>query len=80
MPKLIPMISVVVHRDGKPVRLNPADKRPFDFTDAEVKDIVAIDPDALRKPINEGGESSPAGTQEPAKGKAKAGDKTGEDM
>ena len=81
MPKLIPLISIVVHRNGKAVRLNPADKKPFDFTDEEVEDIRKVDPDALRKPINEGG-TEPAPTPEPTKAaaKPKAGDKSGEDM
>lgn len=81
MPKLIPTISVVVRRGDKTIRLNPNDKKPFDFTEDEVRDILAADPDGLRKPINEGGEQAATPAPDSGKGgKAKPADKTETDM
>lgn len=51
MPKLIPVQTVLVHRDGKTVAA-PLEV-PFEFSDAEVADIMALNPDAVREPINE---------------------------
>lgn len=43
--------TVIVVRDGK--RVVPQIGQPFDFTPAELKDIEALQPSAVRKLINE---------------------------
>lgn len=57
MPLRIPTHTIILHRDGKRVVVRPAKEgqkiEPFPFTDAEIKDITASSPTALRKPINE---------------------------
>lgn len=51
MPKKIPVHTIVVQRDGKTVI--PAVGKPFDFTDAEIADVRAVDPKAFRDLVNE---------------------------
>lgn len=51
MAKFIPVQGVYVHRDGKTVAAPIGE--PFDFTDEEVADIQALNPSAIREPINE---------------------------
>src|SRR3546814_17424306 len=51
MPKRVPTASVIVIREGK--RVSPPLNKGFNFTEAEIAQIKAIDPRALRKPINE---------------------------
>lgn len=51
MPKRVPTASVIVIREGK--RVSPPLNKGFNFTDDEIKQITAIMPGALRKPINE---------------------------
>jgi hypothetical protein len=71
MPKFVAVQGVRVHRDGKAVDV-PLNE-PFDFTDEEVADIQAMNPGAIREPINE----SPA----PAKAAAgKAPKQTGDGL
>ena len=47
----IPLVQIVVHRDGKPVR--PEIGSAYGFTAAEIAEIEAAVPGALRDPINE---------------------------
>lgn len=64
MPKKVPLISVTVFRDSKPVAL-PVGK-PFDFTEDEVSEIEAMMPGGLRDPIVEvpsASTSTPAATK-----------------
>lgn len=51
MPVRIPRNSIVVIRDGKHVI--PPLGQLFEFTDAELADINAVNPDAVRLPVNE---------------------------
>jgi len=51
MPKRITKQSVVVHRDGKPIRLKSGVM--FDFTKDEIEEMKAAGIDALRTPHNE---------------------------
>lgn len=51
MPKKVPNHKVVVGRDGLIITVNPG--QSFDFKQAEIDDILAADPEALRDPINE---------------------------
>ena len=51
MPKKVPLISVTVFRNNKPVAL-PVGK-PFDFTEEEVAEVEAMQPGGLRDPIVE---------------------------
>lgn len=71
MPKKIPLVSVTVFRDNKPVAL-PVGK-PFAFTDAEVQEVEAAIPGALRDPINE--VAPPAEPEPVTKGGTKGGKK-----
>lgn len=57
MPKFVPVQGVIVHREGKSV-VAPLDK-PFDFTDAEVADILAMQPGAIREVIVESAPDAP---------------------
>lgn len=71
MSKKIIDHTVVVSRDGKSVTVKPG--TPFDFTETELKDIVAAAGDeCMRDPVNEDAESAPA--KAPAKGKKVEGD------
>ena len=47
MPKRIPVQTVRVYRDGKQV--TPKIGEPFDFNDAELKDITRMNPNAVTK-------------------------------
>lgn len=47
----IPLVQIVVHRDGKPVR--PEIGSAYGFTATEIAEIEAAVPGALRDPINE---------------------------
>jgi hypothetical protein len=51
MPKRITKQSVVVHRDGKPIRLKSGIL--FDFTKDEIEELKIAAPNALRTPNNE---------------------------
>ena len=51
MPIRIPVQTVIVHRDGKN-KAAPIGK-PFTFTDQELADIKAVNPRAIRLPLNE---------------------------
>jgi hypothetical protein len=58
MPKLVPVVTVIVRRDdekGVSQRIKPEIGKEFDFTADEIKDIKAANPEALRKPVNESG-------------------------
>lgn len=59
MPKRVPTVSVIVIRDGK--RVSPPLNKGFNFTDDEITQINAIQPGALRKPINESSDDSSTG-------------------
>lgn len=52
MPTRVPHHQIVVHRDGKNIRV-PIGK-PFDFTQDEVDQVRESHPHALRHPVNEG--------------------------
>jgi len=58
MKVLIPVQGVVVHRDGK--SFSPEIGKPFEFSDDEANDIAAMNPGAVRSPVNEGGDEAPA--------------------
>lgn len=51
MPVHVPHFQVVIHRDGKNIRV-PIGK-PFEFTAAEAKEIHSLHPQALRPAIVE---------------------------
>lgn len=51
MPSRVPVHQVVVHRDGKNIYV-PIGK-PFDFTQEEIEQVLAHDPNGLRRAINE---------------------------
>lgn len=51
MPKRIPVETIKVRRDGKPVI--PTIGKPFDFTAEELDDINKVRPQAVRKLIME---------------------------
>ena len=51
MPIRIATQKIILHRDGKRVVVQA--KQKFEFTSAEMKEIQAINKDALRQPINE---------------------------
>jgi hypothetical protein len=88
MPKRVTTVSTTVVRDGK--RVDIAAGKPYNFTEAEIRDLNTMHPGALRKGVNEtaaepADESAPAGTAEatsdktpktPAKKKAAAKDST----
>ena len=52
MPEMYVHHSVVIHRDGKHIRLTPG--MVHDFTDAEAKEILAANAESIRHPVNEG--------------------------
>lgn len=56
MPKRVPLNTIVVHRNGKNVV--PPIGKPFDFTQQELDDIMAVMPNAVRKIINEAPDES----------------------
>lgn len=66
MPKKITNCTVVVHRDIKDegtgetrtVRVKPPIGKAFNYTDAEVKEVLAANPRGLRDPINEDADAS----------------------
>lgn len=71
----IPLQSITVMRDGKLV--TPEVGKPFPFTGKELLDIERVNPDAVRKPIDESVEADgevvkPKATGKP--GKPAAGD------
>jgi hypothetical protein len=72
MPKKVPLISVTVHRDNKPMVL-PVGK-VFAFTEEEVSEINAMVPGSLRDPVNEApvGPVQDDAEKAPAKTPAKA--------
>jgi hypothetical protein len=47
----VPNITVGVVRKGE--RVNAEAGKAFDFTEAEVEELLSIDPDYLRDPVNE---------------------------
>lgn len=49
MPKRIPNHTIRIQRDGQTV--TPTIGKPFDFTDAEVKQLLALNPESLSKII-----------------------------
>lgn len=51
MPIRVPVQTVIVHRNGKNIAA-PIGK-PFEFTNEELAEIKAINPRAIRMPINE---------------------------
>lgn len=55
MPKRIAVHTIILHREGKRVKVSPG--KPFDFTPAELADIKKNSPDSIRVPVNE---ASPA--------------------
>jgi hypothetical protein len=71
MPKLVPLNTIIVRREGK--RIKPEIGKPFDFTAEEVAHINQVSPTSLRKVVNEtGGGTGGAGgeggnTNPPAK-------------
>lgn len=75
MPKKVPLISVTVFREGKPIAL-PVNK-PFDFTEDEVDEIESMVPGSLRDPIVEVASatvSAPAAKTAPTKAQKAAKD------
>lgn len=74
MANKIPLISITVHRDKKPV--TPPVGRAFDFTVEEIDEIEQMMPGALRNPVNEAPvAAAPAAAEKPAaKGKGKSDD------
>lgn len=68
MPIRIPKQTIRLVRDGENV--TPDIGEPFDFTADELADINAVNPDAIRKPIDETSTPAKGGK----KGKAVSGD------
>lgn len=68
MPIRIPIQTVIVHRNGKNVAA-PIGK-PFEFTNEELAEIRALNPRAIRVPINEA--TTPAKDANDALAKAEA--------
>jgi hypothetical protein len=64
MPQLIPVQTVIVHRDGK--SFAPEIGKAFNFTEAEVSELKKFAPKSVREPVNE----APVEAAAPAKGKA----------
>lgn len=64
MPIRIPTCTVIVRRNG--VNVSPTINKPFEFEADEVKDINAMAPHALRKPVNESSEVQSAEGQSQA--------------
>lgn len=56
MPQRIPMQTVIVRRNGKSVV--PEIGKPFDFTPDELETINRVNPEAVRKLVNEGAVAS----------------------
>jgi hypothetical protein len=59
MPKLIPTQTIIVEAGE---RGQPEIGKPFNFTAEEVKDIKRMNPEALREPVNEGGNDDDEGS------------------
>ena len=76
MPKKIPLISVTVHRNGKPIE--PTIGKPFEFTDEEIDEVLQAVPGSMRDPVNEEAPSAPANSKAPD-AKPKAGKKATSD-
>lgn len=84
MPILIPLQTITVGRDGKNVV--PPIGQAFDFTDEEAKQIKAMNPKAVREPVNEAPQvvdpavstSADGGTGEVTAGKKAGGKKATE--
>ena len=74
MPKRIPVNTIMLHREGKP--LVPDIGKVFDFTAEELADINAVNPDAVRKPVNEGTDESSEKTADKATETATAASST----
>lgn len=70
MPKLVANVTIGVQRKGERVDVKPG--QPFDFTEDEVNEINAINPEYLRTPVNETAEA----TKSEKTGKAAAAEKT----
>lgn len=78
MPKLIPVQTITVGREGKSIV--PLIGQPFDFTEQEAKEIAAMNPAAVRAPVVEvmpeaaeqGGEPAAPATKPAGKKKAEA--------
>ena len=68
MPIRIPMQTILVTRDGE--RVVPPIGKPFDFTAKEIEEINAVNPRAIRKPVQE--VEAPVAEQPPAKASGKA--------
>ena len=51
MPIRVPLQTVIVQRNG--ANFAPPLGKPFTFTADEVRDIDAVNPNAIRKPLNE---------------------------
>ena len=51
MPKRVPVQTIILHREGK--QFSPEIGQFFDFTAEELADIVAVNPEAVRKPVIE---------------------------
>lgn len=51
MPIRVPVQKIVLMRDGK--RVIPPSGKPFEFTAKEIEEINAINPAAIRKPVQE---------------------------
>ena len=72
MAKKVPLVSVGVKRDG--ITVFPKIGEPFEFTDAELKDLTKLSKetkvDYFRAPVNEGGDTKTDGKA--GKGKAPA--------
>lgn len=56
MAKLVPTVTVVVTRKGERVEVKPG--QTFDFSEAEVNELNTINPEYLRTPVNEVGETT----------------------
>lgn len=61
MPKRIAVHTIFTIRDGKRVKNMPGTE--VDLTAAELEDIKAANPDAVRAPINESSGSNAASTR-----------------
>ncbi|MCB1865168.1 MAG: hypothetical protein KDG50_07030 [Chromatiales bacterium] len=68
MPKMVPLQSVVLFREGKRVR--PQIGKVFNFTADEIEELTEASPECLRKPIAETDGDQAADAKEAAVGKA----------
>lgn len=68
MPEKIVTHGVIVVRDGE--RVEPPIGKPFDFTDAELKDLAKDNPVPIRDVRDESGGAREAGKGAPATNKA----------